>query len=85
MTPPPPSISSLASADGSIDASTQACIRGGQPKTALEVYDQLTTKGGVTADKVIYTLVVQARAMMGEFDEAFQVITVSGIQVRVAN
>lgn len=55
----------------------QACIRGGQPGTALEVFDQLTKNGGVEEDEVISTLVVQAHAMVGRFDEAFQVITVS--------
>lgn len=55
----------------------QACIRGGQPGTALEVFDQLTKVGGVEEDEVISTLLVQAHAMVGHFDEAFQAITVS--------
>eukprot|EP00752_Nemacystus_decipiens_P004025 g3686.t1 len=53
----------------------QACIKGGQPGTALEVFEQLTKSGGVEEDRVISTLLVQAHAMVGEFDEAFQAIT----------
>lgn len=60
------------------NARCQACIKGGQPWNALEVYEQLITKGGVRTDEVISTLVVQAHAMKGEFDEAFQVLTVRG-------
>lgn len=57
----------------------QACIKGKQPKAALQVYEQLTKSGGVGVrpDEVIATLVVQAHAMLGDFDEAFQAITVS--------
>ncbi|CAN0027358.1 unnamed protein product [Scytosiphon promiscuus] len=58
----------------------QACIKGKQPKAALQVYEQLTKSGGVGVrpDEVIATLVVQAHAMLGEFDEAFQAITAMG-------
>lgn len=56
----------------------QACIKGKQPRAALQVFEQLTRSGGVgvRSDEVIATLVVQAHAMLGEFDEAFQAITV---------
>ena len=59
-----------------LDVILQACIKGGQPGTALEVFEQLTSKGGVRPDEVISTLVVQAYAMKGDFDQAFQAITV---------
>eukprot|EP00903_Cladosiphon_okamuranus_P006597 g6444.t1 len=56
----------------------QACIKAGQPGTALEVFGQLTKNGGVEEDEVISTLLVQARAMVGKFDEAFQAVTAMG-------
>lgn len=55
----------------------QACIKGGQPKTALQVHRQLTKNGAVPTDEVIATLLVQAHAMTGDFDEAFHSIAVS--------
>eukprot|EP00904_Undaria_pinnatifida_P010501 jgi/Undpi1/6581/HiC_scaffold_20.g09060.m1 len=73
--------SSLASAYaklGEVAAAVKACIKGGQPGTALEVFEQLTSKGGVRPDEVISTLVVQAYAMKGDFDQAFQAITAMG-------
>lgn len=42
----------------------------------MEVFGQLTKNGGVEEDEVISTLLVQAHAMVGKFDEAFQAITV---------
>ncbi|CAM9855815.1 unnamed protein product, partial [Ectocarpus sp. 12 AP-2014] len=56
----------------------QACIKGGQPKTALQVHRQLTKSGAVPTDEVIATLLVQAHAMMGDFDEAFHSIAAMG-------
>lgn len=54
----------------------QACIKAGQPDTALQVHEKLVGKGGLRADLVVRTLVVHAHAMRGDFPAAFQLITV---------
>lgn len=43
---------------------------------ALQVYEKLVNAGGLKTDEVIETLVVQANAMLGKFETAFEVVNV---------